>query len=66
MKETKALEPPRAVKKKKKKSASPWFLIQLLMIFVLMGGIAYSAWFAPWARPIKSVTVTAEGERESR
>ena len=33
------------------------FLLRAFTLVTLIGGVAYLAWFSPWARPIHSLTV---------
>jgi cell division septal protein FtsQ len=41
----------------KERRAQRAFYRRIALISLLMIGIAYAAWFAPWARPIRHVPV---------
>ncbi len=46
--------------KERRKRAGRRFLYRVGFLVVLIGGIAYAAWFAPWARPLKAIPVHAD------
>ena len=41
--------------KERRRRAARWFLFRVSLLLLLIGGIAYSAWFAPWARPVREI-----------
>jgi cell division septal protein FtsQ len=43
--------------RERRRRATRWFLLRVCALLVLMGAIAYSAWFAPWARPVRQVKI---------
>jgi hypothetical protein len=36
--------------RERRKRASRWFALRVCLLLVLIGGLAYSAWLAPWAK----------------
>ena len=34
----------------RRKRASRWFALRVCLLLFLIGGLAYSAWLAPWAK----------------
>ena len=36
-----------------------------LFLLALMGGIAYAAWFAPWAKPVRAVRIETKTEAQN-
>lgn len=43
--------------RERRKRASKWFTLRVCLLLVLTGGVAYSAWLAPWARAAHPVRV---------
>jgi cell division septal protein FtsQ len=43
--------------KERRRLAARAFAWRVALLLFLMGGVAYAAWFAPWARPARSVEV---------
>ncbi len=43
--------------RERRRRAGRWFLIRVGMLLLLMGLLAYSAWFAPWAKPVRHVPI---------
>lgn len=33
------------------------FMVRVVLLLVLIGTVAYSAWFAPWARPVRQIPI---------
>lgn len=36
--------------RERRRRAARWFAVRVALLLVLIGGLAYSAWFAPWAK----------------
>jgi cell division septal protein FtsQ len=43
--------------RERRRRAARWFLARVFVLLVLIGGVAYAAWFAPWARPVRHISV---------
>ena len=46
--------------RERRRRASRWFALRVCVLVVLIGGLAYSAWLAPWAKaphPVQIETV---------
>ena len=41
--------------RERRRKATRWFVVRVCVLLLLIGAIAYSAWFAPWARPARQV-----------
>jgi hypothetical protein len=41
----------------RKHKASQAFMLRVGILLALMGGVAYAAWFAPWAKPIHALKI---------
>ena len=39
----------------RRRKASNAFALRVALLLFLMAGIAYAAWFSPWAKPIHSI-----------
>ncbi|HLK55314.1 MAG TPA: hypothetical protein VKU00_02040 [Chthonomonadaceae bacterium] len=37
--------------------ATRWYVLRVLLLLLLIGGLTYSAWFAPWAKLVQEVQV---------
>lgn len=48
------LPPPPALRKKQ---AARRFAARVTILLLLFGAVAYSAWFAPWARAVPTVQI---------
>ena len=44
----------------RRRRATRRFVTRVCFLLLLIGGVAYAAWFAPWARPLKSIPVHVE------
>ncbi len=43
--------------RERRRRATRWFLLRVLLLLVLIGAVTYSAWFAPWAKPVREVRI---------
>ena len=41
----------------RRKRAARQFLFRACALLLLIGAIVYAAWFAPWARPVRHISV---------
>jgi hypothetical protein len=45
--------------RERRRQASRWFTLRVCLLTALIGGLAYSAWLAPWAKADHPVRVEA-------
>ena len=43
--------------RERRRRASRWFTLRVCLLLSLIGGLAYSAWLAPWAKAARPVHV---------
>ncbi|HLJ54385.1 MAG TPA: hypothetical protein VKT77_05045 [Chthonomonadaceae bacterium] len=43
----------------RRRNASRAFILRVTLLMALIGGVAYIAWFSPWARPVKTLRVVS-------
>lgn len=43
--------------RERRRRASRWFTLRVCLLLALIGGLAYSAWLAPWAKAAHPVRV---------
>jgi cell division septal protein FtsQ len=43
--------------RERRRKATRGFVVRVCLLLLLMGGVAYAAWLAPWARPARTVEV---------
>jgi hypothetical protein len=46
--------------RERRRRSSRWFTLRVCLLLALIGGVAYSAWLAPWAKtppPVRVETV---------
>ncbi len=43
--------------RERRRRAAKWFWARVLLLTLVIGGVAYSAWFSPWARAPHAVVV---------
>lgn len=41
--------------RERRKRAARGFALRVVVLVGLIGGVAYAAWFSPWAKPVTSV-----------
>ena len=50
----------------RRRDATRWFLLRVTLLIALTAGIAYAAWFAPWAKPARYVAVETAAETQTK
>jgi cell division septal protein FtsQ len=43
--------------RERRRRATRWFLLRVLVLLLLIGAVTYSAWFAPWDKPVRAVQI---------
>jgi cell division septal protein FtsQ len=43
--------------RERRRRAARQFLVRVCALLLLIGAIVYSAWFAPWARPVRQIPI---------
>ena len=46
--------------RERRRRATRRFLGRVCLLLLLIGGVTYAAWLAPWARPVRSIEITTE------
>lgn len=41
----------------RRRTASRAFIVRVTLLIALIAGVAYFAWFSPWAKPVKSLKI---------
>ncbi|HZO89193.1 MAG TPA: hypothetical protein VFB38_12735 [Chthonomonadaceae bacterium] len=43
--------------RERRRRATRRFVLRVCLLLLLMGAVTYSAWFAPWAKPVHNVEI---------
>jgi cell division septal protein FtsQ len=43
--------------RERRRRAARWFTARVCLLLLLIAAVAYSAWFAPWARAVRHIAV---------
>ena len=43
--------------RERRQRATRWYVLRVLLLLGLIGGLTYSAWFAPWAKPVREIRI---------
>lgn len=57
--EYRALSPLR----ERRRRATRLFVLRVCVLLLLIGAVTYSAWFAPWAQPVKEIPIKSDAVR---
>jgi hypothetical protein len=51
---------PKDSPKERNQRAARSFILRVSFLLLLIGSVAYIAWFAPWARPIRTLQIETD------